>query len=297
MESSMESVKTSVDYCFCTLALGENYCSLAMQLAGNIKQFSPGVALLVLTDYPDKFRGLENVIAVYHKKRSVRGFNDKLCVINTALASFNTCIFIDADVRILKPIHLAPEIFEPGIRTYNLESWKDNIEEALSGEMSPWKENDIRIIKLFRRKLGLKQPDEDIPFVVEFLFAVTKCDGIDAFLHKWNELAELCERNMCFYHEGFSIGLAAMLTNYPCYEHKFAGLKFFEPQISLRDHLHGEGSMSQEEYDELNNAMGFLKFGEKAGPIENVVGKITRRLSGGYRFLKIKLFGLDLLSK
>jgi hypothetical protein len=200
-------------------------------------------------------------------------------------------------MRILKPISLDPVIFEPGIRTYDLESWKDCLEEALSGEMSIWKENDLRIIKLFRTKLGLAQTDEDIPFVVEFLFAVTKCDGIDGFLHKWNELAELCERNMCFYHEGFSIGVAAMLTGYPYYEHKFAGLKFFEPQISLRDHLSGEGAMSQEEYNELNNAMGFQKFGEKESPIQNIVGKITRRLSGGYRFLKIKWFGLDLLRR
>ena len=102
--------------CFCSLALGRGYNYLAKQLASDLARFAPGTRFLVLTDHPAVFKSLDNVEAVHHRKRSVLGYNDKLCVIREALTRFSTVVFIDADTRILAPVTLRSEIFIPGLR-------------------------------------------------------------------------------------------------------------------------------------------------------------------------------------
>jgi hypothetical protein len=98
------------------LALGRGYNYLAKQLASDLARFAPGTRFLVLTDHPAVFKSLDNVEAVHHRKRSVLGYNDKLCVIREALTRFSTVVFIDADTRILAPVTLRSEIFIPGLR-------------------------------------------------------------------------------------------------------------------------------------------------------------------------------------
>lgn len=287
------------DYCFCTLALGEIYCELAIQLANDLAQHSQGSPFLVLTDRPEKFAGIRNTTVIDHQKKSVEGYNDKLCVVNKALESYDTCIFLDADMRILKTVRLENEIFEPGIKSYVIKSWKDVTNEALSGGPARWKSKGLRIMRVLRKKLNLKPDDKDIPFVVEFLFAVTKFEKINIFLDKWNELAELCEKNQQFRHEGFSIGLAALLTESPISQNSFSGLKFFEPKISIQDHLNGDRSITQEAYDELASSIYSIRYqtGTKRFFLNSISDKFRRKVTKLFRYIKIKLFGLDLLAK
>ena len=294
----METNKIRGDYCFCALALGEMYCELAIQLANDLAQHSPSTPFLVLTDLPEKFVGIENTIVVKHRKKSVEGYNDKLCVVNKALALFDTCILLDADMRILKAIILGKDVFEPGIKSYELKSWQAIVDGALSGGPARWKSKALRIMRILRKKLDLKQDAKDIPFVVEFLFAVTKFEKVDIFLNKWNELAELCETNRQFRHEGFSIGLAALLTESPISQNNFSGLKFFEPTISFQNHLHGDRSITKEVYDELASSIYSIRY-QTPPPLflDLMSGKVKRKTTKLYRYIKIKLFGLDLLAK
>ena len=295
----METDNIRDHYCFCTLALGERYCELAIQLAKDLAHNSPSAPFFVLTDRPEKFVGIKNTIVVKHRKKSVEGYNDKLCVVNKALALFDTCILLDADMRVLGPVKLDKEFFEPGIKVYELVSWVEESEEALFGEPARWKSNALRIMRILRKELNLKQDDKDIPYVTEFLFAVTKFEKVDIFLNKWNELAEFCEKQRMFRWEGLSIGLAALLTESPISKNSFTGLKFFEPtKFSMRDHLHGDRSIIQEVYDELTSSINSKKYQHK--PKRNFINleidNLRRRIPKLYRYIKIKLFGLDLLA-
>ncbi len=282
-------------YCFCTLALGRKYAYLSKQLAGDLKRFNPEVKLVVLTDYPELLEGDKNIIAVAHKKRSVMGYNDKLCVVNTSLEIAETCILLDADMRILAPVHLDDSVFTPGIKAYRIRSWEYSILEANTGEAASWKKDNLRIMRLLRAKYHLQQADSDIPFIVEFLVAFTRHDKMAEFLRTWNEIAVFSEKNGMFIHEGFSIGLAALLTGYPYCEAHFKGFKFFEPYISYQELV--DGLITQEEYDALYPSISQFKFKEyEVGGLTGVINKVKRRLNRYQRFLTVRLFGLDLLS-
>lgn len=281
-------------YCFCTLALGEKYCNLAKQLAEDLSQFSPDVPLLVLTDTPACFENVKNTIVIKHSQKSVLGYNDKLCVVKKALELFSTCIFLDADVRVLEPVTLSQEIFQLGLKAYRIRSWEWTKNVTPSEELQRWQREDLRIMSVLRKKLNLQQDDRDIPFIVEFLFAVTRHEKIASFFQKWNELAELCERERFFVHEGFSIGLAAFLTRIPISQNSFEGLNFFEPLISRQTQL-ADGSMSQAVYDMLFSSIHIYKSSQKKYKWSRKIDRLKRKMTVGLRFCKIRLFGLNLL--
>ncbi|MEO1377639.1 MAG: hypothetical protein AAFW70_25845 [Cyanobacteria bacterium J06635_10] len=82
-------------FCFCTLALGTNYCNLALELAKDLKKHGPTISLIILTDQPHKFSQVENVLAFRHRQQSIGCYHDKRFAIAKALSLFNSCIFID----------------------------------------------------------------------------------------------------------------------------------------------------------------------------------------------------------
>ncbi len=242
------------DFCFCTLALGQKYSELAKQLAGDLARFAPGAPFVIFSDCPSTFRDLSNVKVFSHKRRSVLGYNDKLCVISNALRLHRTCIFLDADGRIFDKVELEDEIFEPGLRAYKIRSWAYNRNEALNNIPHSWARGGLRMMRLFRQELALKESDDNIPFILEFLFSVTKSDKSDQFLQKWEDLAQFCESRYFFLHEGYSIGLAAVLTGFPLSQHDFGGLNFFESLgIPLSEHLARSKTLTEADYTSLRS--------------------------------------------
>ncbi len=216
------------EWCLCTLALGDPYRSFARQLALDIARFAPGVPFFVLSDDPSRFEGLANVKVVYHRKRSVLGYNDKLCVIHKVLKKYRTVVFIDADARLqwshksFRHLHGRREIDPDEINTLGL--FAGCIRPHHRAE-SGWERNSLRIMGLLRDRFDLPDNGRQVPYAVESLFAVTKGAGpsTEAFMQKWSDLAEFCERKKFFIHGGYSIGLAANLTSFPIEQHGFLG--------------------------------------------------------------------------
>ncbi len=282
-------------YCFCTLALGKKYAYLAKQMAGDLARFAPETKLVVLTDYPEVLESDTNIIPIAHKKRSVLGYNDKLCVVHKSLEIAESCILLDADMRILAPVHLDDSIFTPGIKAYRIRRWGYSDHQAHSGEADSWKKEDHRTMRLLGKEYNLQQADTEIPFIVEFLVAFTRSDKLQDFLRAWNDIAVFCEKNGVFIHEGFSIGLAAHLTGYPFCETHFQGFKFFEPWISYQELV--DGRLTQEEYDAIYPSIHQYKYKEfQVSKFVSVINKVERRFNRYQRFLKVRMFGLDLLS-
>ena len=281
-------------WCFCTLALGEVYCRLARQVAADLASYGPGLPFVVLTDNPLRFCDLPNVQPIYHRQRSVLGYNDKLSVIKRAIDQYRTAVFIDADARILGPIDLSLEIFRPGLSAFLLRPWAYMQDTYDTSPHAPqWQQKDLRMLARLRDEFDLCDNGRDVPSVVESLFAVTAGDTRDAgaFLRKWNYLAEFCEGSKFFLHEGFSIGLAARLAGFPIEQSDFAGLRFFEPRLSRSVHV-PNGSMTEEEYNTWNATITRYRVCRPEMPSGWATARAIR---AQMRYLRVKLFGLDLI--
>lgn len=210
-------MKTSKNYCFCTLALGKPYRNLAKQIAEDLKKYSVGTYLIVLTDNPQDFRDFENVRASRHIQESpLFPFNDKRKVLAKALQDFTTAIFVDADSRI---VDYFPEQldFPPGIVVDR------DTERSFAESMKMYcSENDGRIVEKFLKKMNVEIDLNQTPFPMQSIFVVTRKSGEEKdFLRYWDLCATYLEisrfQNVS---DGYTLGLALALAKWLPYPTK-----------------------------------------------------------------------------
>lgn len=199
----------SKDICFCTLAIGKRYNAHAALLARDLKEQAPKYVFLVLSDRPHLFRNFENTIALKHSQKSIGCFHDKREVIKQALMRFDSCLFLDSDVRVISkvPDHID---WKGGITAFSRSGFVKHL-NAHSGSSK-----NRSLIEKVTKRLGLNLTDERLKFVQEFCFAVSKFEGREwDFLNYWEKISNFLELNGFTHAEGFTIGLAAAKAEFP----------------------------------------------------------------------------------
>lgn len=194
--------------CFCSLALGDRYRSHAIMLAKDLQKYAPKHIFLVLTDDPKAFQNLSNTIALKHYQKSIGCYQDKREVIKQALNKFESCLFLDSDVRILKDV---PEnlTWPPGITAHSRSSFSKHLSKHIGSQT--YRE----LIEKVAKKLGLNKEDSELKFIQEYCFAVSKDNGKELiFLDYWEKISIFLEINGFIYGEGFTIGLAAAKADF-----------------------------------------------------------------------------------
>lgn len=220
------------NFCFCTLAFGKRYCDLALLLAKDIEKYSPGVYFVVLTDKPDEFRNYSNVRAFKHQATSIKFYHDKRFVIAKSLSMFDSCIFLDADMRILAPVlHNMAWLQQPGITTRVCNLMPKQHAEAMTGNVEKKFYREYEVTKKAATKLNLDGEWENIIYIYEYLFAVTKDFGKENdFLKQWELIAPYFETNGVYQGEGNAIGLAAAKANLSIRGDEMQGISFIKAQ-------------------------------------------------------------------
>ncbi|MGA9382204.1 MAG: hypothetical protein WBV73_25880 [Phormidium sp.] len=189
------------DFCFCTLALGEKYCTLVKELASDLDKYSPGTFLLVYTDLPKLFQDTPNVLAYKHLRQGVDYcYNDKRFAIEKALSKFRAVIFLDADTKIIANI---PEnIYWPSGIT--VEKFVKILEHP-PNLSTPGRKEAIEKLGI---KLGLDL--EKVSWVNENLFIVARDEGREKeFIKYWGKIGRYFEVHNVKSKDGNPIGLAA----------------------------------------------------------------------------------------
>lgn len=87
--------KVQPNFAFCTMVYGQKYITLVKTLINQI--IGLGQTLYVLTNEPDALITHENIIKINYNK-GYFSFHDKLVIVRECLNTFDTAIFLDADV-------------------------------------------------------------------------------------------------------------------------------------------------------------------------------------------------------
>jgi hypothetical protein len=190
-----------LDCCFCSLALGATYRGLALKLSQDIAQKAPGISLIILTDNPKDFVGIDRVIAIHHKHCfGYRPYNDKVFVLEAALQRFSVAIQIDVDIEFTQ--NILKKITQP---------WSEGItgrSESLLTHTDKNNSRDLPHIKKLARKLDLCL--EDVTWIGEHMFVVRRDNGREKiFLSLWKKLAFYWDIHKLGAKDGTLIGLAA----------------------------------------------------------------------------------------
>ncbi len=264
---------SSSKICFCTLALGENYRALAKVLAKDIEKYAPKTPFVVLTDKPQQFANHANVLAFKHRQQSVGCYHDKRFVIARGLSLFDSCIFIDADMRILAPIEQELE-WQPGITAHTV--WTNILKHNKN-------EFEIKLLSRMAEKLNLNL--EEISFVHECLFVVTKdLDKEQEFLRQWDRIAPYFELNGFYRGEGHTIGLAAAKADFEIRRDRIENIIFFKDKIEHNKIKKGEAKQEDKlDYFKIQKKLEY--------PQEAILSKASKKLTKilNYFYLSLQL--------
>ena len=271
------------EFCFCTLALGKPYRDLALLLAEDISVYAPGIPFVILTDHPDYFSKFKHIQAFNHIQKSVGCYQDKVYVISKALSLFNSCMFMDADMRILKEF---PQFqWLPGITARSCSSIKKHFATQITNRAKGNK--DYLIIEQSAQKLNLNLEDENICFVNEFLFVVTRDEGKEVhFLNLWEKIGCFFELNGMYDGEGHTIGLAAAKFGLTVRHDPMENFDFFKDKIERVRIKKGQS-------DPHKNSIFFEKredtYRNSLPLINKIIAKITRKIMFYYRYLHLRI--------
>ena len=193
-------MNTSQEFCFCTLAVGNRYRAHAQMLAEDIQNHMPSTILCVLTDRPEQFARFPHVMAFKHELQSVKGYHDKRFVLKKALSLFESCMFLDSDVRVLGPA--VEELnWSPGITARAGSSLATRIQIITN-------QNELNVIKEAAQKLNVDV--QQAQWLHEFMFVMKRQNGLEAdFFELWQTISYFFELQGIYDGEGYAMGLAA----------------------------------------------------------------------------------------
>jgi hypothetical protein len=265
-------------FCFGTLAVGKRYRNHGKMLAKDILKQAPNVSFVVLTDRPADFIEYQNVIAIKHRLQSVKGYHDKRFVIEKSLERFDTCIFLDSDVRIIGPV---PEQLKwlPGITARTgCNILKHNTGTKLRVAFA--------VIEQVAQKLDINL--QETKWFHEFMFVVTKQAGAEKdFLKLWQSISTVFEMQGIYDGEGNVMGLAAAKAGLTIRFDSEDSFPFFKDNIEQVRVKAGQSKLADKEiYFQMHKEIE----SPKRSILKKIVDKITRKAVFFYRLLKLRYF-------
>jgi uncharacterized C2H2 Zn-finger protein len=273
--------------------LGRRYRSHAFLLAQDIAKHSPETSPVILTDKPQEFKKYLNVLAFKHQQQSLGCYHDKRFVIAKALSLFDTCIFVDADIRILDDLPQDRKWLS-GVTARSCTSiiqhnkiYIDSVNEASKAKRT----RDLEILDKLAKKLDLDLADTNLQFVMEMLFVVTRENGKEIeFLKYWDTIALYCELNGFYGAEGYAIGLAAAKAGLPVIWDEMEDLVYFKDWVEQQKIKKGKANPETTViYFQQHEAIEYHK--------NSLLQKLKRRLDKimgyYYRFLCLKIATLS----
>ncbi|MFH7027679.1 MAG: hypothetical protein ACHBN1_20340 [Heteroscytonema crispum UTEX LB 1556] len=279
-------------FCFCTLAFGKKYRALALLLAQDIEKFSPNTSFVVLTDSPGDFSKQSNVKAFKHKQQGVKCYHDKRFAIAKALSMSNACIFIDADMRILAAVPQDMQWIQvPGIAARACDVMSKKYAKVFNGTADAKLCKEYKVSKKAAQKLNVELENENVKFVYEYLFTVTKDSGKEIeFLKQWEILANYYELNGVYDGEGNAIGLAAAKAGLQTRWSDMEGISFFKDRTELIRIKKGQSKM-----EEMSIYFEQQKMLEH--PNRSILGKVavklTKNIGSLYNLVRLRIVTLN----
>ena len=278
------------NYCFCTVAFGAQYRTLAKLLATDLKKFATSLPLVIFTDRPQDFESYSNVIAVKHWCRGVKPYHERRFAIQYALSYSDTVIYLDADVRICAPIPDRLE-FLPGLTARSCTSMKKHMKKHLKKfnqkGLSTKTQHKKEIVKKMASKVGVDLDSPNLKFINEFLFVIKADQGKELeFLSVWGQLAIYADLLGLHNNPTYAMALAAVKTNFSVFRSEMNGINFFDDRIEKERIRRGQSDpnakaeyfRAQDEVEQKEHKL--LKF---------LVKKVYQPLTVFYNLTRVRL--------
>ncbi|MDF5711239.1 MAG: hypothetical protein PUP90_27105 [Nostoc sp. S4] len=271
-------MNTSNKFCFCTLAVGDRYRTHAQMLAKDIQQHTHATALCVLTDKPEYFQEFPHVLAFKHHLQSVKGYHDKRFVLEKALSLFDSCMFLDSDVRIIGAV----------VGEMN---WLDGITARAGCDLRQHMTNirnpkEIQVIEEVAQKLNIDI--QQVQWFHEFMFAMSAQPELsEKFFQLWQTISYLFEMRGIYHGEGYAMGLAAAKVGMTIRFEREDKFPFFKDNIEQVRIKKGQSNPEEKQiYFDIHQK---IEYQNRSIP-RKVTDKLMKKTVFVYRLLRLRKF-------
>ena len=274
------------EFCFCTVAFSHTYRSLALKLAKDLEKYAPDIPFIVFTDKPEVFSGQSNVLVTKHRRKGVLVYHERRFAIAQALTMFNSCMYLDADVRICD--NVPQRKWLPGITAKSSYPLLKHHQSVIEGKnQKPWRYKAWSLIRDMADKLDLDLEKDDIQFINEFLFVVTRASGVEQeFLQLWDKLAIYSDLHGVHKGPGNAMGLAAAKVGFPVRRDEMAGLDFFDDRVERWKIQQGKADPADKQaYFDAQNTIE----NSRRSLLTRAVAKARKSLEYFYHSVRLKI--------
>ncbi|MEA5593533.1 hypothetical protein [Rivularia sp. UHCC 0363] len=275
------------NFCICTYVAGKTYRSLAKNLIGDLAKYAPEIPFIIYTDKPQDFQNYSNVLVFAHKRQGVLYYHERRFAIQKALSMFQSCMYIDSDVRICAPI--PQQEWLPGITARSCTSMIKHFQERIN-KTNPPSVTAVKKFEFFKKmaeKLGVDIETEKVTWINEFLFVVTRDSGKEQeFLKNWEKIALYAEVNGLHKHPAYAMGLAATKANFEVRHDVMEGVDFFDDRIEKIRISKGQASSKDKlKYFAVQNKI------ENPGHsvLKKIVKKANKYVEYSYHSIRLKI--------
>ena len=269
-------MEMSQEFCFCTLAVGKRYRHHARMLAKDIQQYIPATTICILTDEPEDFKEFPHILAFKHRLQSVKGYHDKRFVLEKALSLFETCIFLDADVRVIgaieKEINSLPGITaRAGCDLLHRMANINNIKE-------------IQVIEEVAQKLDIDL--QKVQWLHEFMFFMRRQAGLENnFFQLWQTISYFFESQGIYHGEGYAMGLAAEKVGLTIRFDREDKFPFFKDNIEQVRIKNGQSNLQEKAiYFQIHKEIEY----PKRSIWRKIIDKLINSSVFSYRIFRLK---------
>ncbi|AFY58055.1 hypothetical protein Riv7116_5688 [Rivularia sp. PCC 7116] len=275
------------EFCICTYVAGSIYRALAKNLVQDLAKYAPEIPFIIYTDKPQEFENYSNVLAFGHKRQGILHYHERRFAIQKALSMFKSCMYIDSDVRICAPIPNREWL--PGITARSCTGMIKHFQERINKTDTP-SVSALKKFELFKKmanKLNIDIEKEDVTWINEFLFVVTRDSGKEEeFLQNWEKIAIYAEVNGLHKHPAYAMGLAATKANLRVRHDVMEGVDFFDDRIEKIRISKGQTSSK----DKLKYFETQKKIENPRNPIfKKIVKKVNKYVEYLYHFVRLRV--------
>lgn len=269
---------TSEKFCFCTLAVGDRYRAHVKMLAQDIQTHMPSTTLCILSDQPEQFKDFPHVLVFKHHLQSVKGYHDKRFVLEKALSLFESCMFLDSDVRLLGP--LVEEMnWSPGITARA----GTDLVKHIQNIKNPKK---IEVIKAAGQKLNIDL--QQVKWLHEFMFVMKRQNGLEGeFFELWQTISYFFEMQEIYHGEGYAMGLAAARIGMTFDFFREDKFPFFKDNIERVRIQNGQAIIQEKQiYFDIHKQIEY----PKRSLWEKINNKLSKQVVFYYRLFRLRVF-------
>ncbi len=269
---------TFQEFCFCTLAVGDRYRAHAEVLAQDIQHHMPSKTLCILTDRPEQFARFPHVLAFKHHLQSVKGYHDKRFVLKKSLSLFESCMFLDSDIRVLGSV--VEELkWSPGITARAGTNLVNHMKIITN-------QKELKVIKEAAQKLNIDI--QQVQWLHEFMFVMKKQNGLEEdFFELWQTISYFFEVQGIYHGECYAMGLAAARIGMRLDFFREDKFLFFKDNIERTRIKNGQSDLQDKQiYFDSHREIEYPKY----SIWKKLKNKLSKQLVFYYRLLRLRIF-------